>query len=35
MVVMAMGNRVEIIGPPELREEVRQWINLLLEHYNK
>jgi predicted DNA-binding transcriptional regulator YafY len=35
MVVMAMGDRVEIIDPPELREEVRQWLNLLLEHYNK
>lgn len=32
-VVMAMGNRIEIVDPPELRDEVRQWLGQLVEHY--
>ena len=34
MFVMAMGDRVEIIDPPELRDEVRKWLDVLLKHYD-
>ncbi len=34
MVVMAMGDRIEIVDPPELRDEVRKWLGLLLQHYD-
>lgn len=34
MVVMAMGDRVEIADPPELRDEVRKWLDVLLKHYD-
>lgn len=33
MVVMAMGDRVEIVDPPELHDEIRVWLNILLKHY--
>lgn len=35
MVVMAMGNRIEVVEPQELYDEVRKWLDILLEHYGK
>lgn len=35
MIVMSMGDRIEIVHPPELRGEVRKWLDILVEHYSK
>jgi predicted DNA-binding transcriptional regulator YafY len=34
MVIMGMGNQIEIIKPSELRDEVRQWLKALQDHYD-
>lgn len=34
MVVMAMGDRIEIVDPPELRGDVQKWLDVLLKHYD-
>lgn len=33
MIVLAMGDRIEILDPPELRDDVRKWINHLHIYY--
>ena len=35
MVVMALGNMVEIIDPPDLRDEIRHWIAHLRDYYGE
>lgn len=35
MVVMGMGDRIDIVDPPELRDEVRKWLDLLMQHYEE
>jgi predicted DNA-binding transcriptional regulator YafY len=32
-VIMGLGNRVEIVDPPELRDEIRAWLQHLQDHY--